>query len=336
MKALLRLLGRLLALRLFTRGAGQPRPEEVEPDPSEREVTRSRRAEGVVVWLLLLAGLAGFGFVACFVVIPHDYQALGATLGLALVFAGLAAVVVGKKVVPQETKVEERSQLSRDEEQEEIDAMLHAGGEGITRRRALTAACGLAGAGITAAVVAPIAAFGPDVGEIIDTTGWRRGRYVVDDSERRINFESIGVGGFMTGFPEGVDREALGSSIVIVRMNPEEIHMPPERRTWTPEGLIAYSKICTHAGCAVSMFRYPLSPSTTPKGPALVCPCHYSTFDAGRAAEVTFGPAGRPLPQLPLMLDAAGYLVAAGPYSGPPGPAWLSVRSAPNPNRHPQ
>jgi ubiquinol-cytochrome c reductase iron-sulfur subunit len=65
-----------------------------------------------------------------------------------------------------------------------------------------------------------------------------------------------------------------------------------------------------------------LSPSTESKGPALVCPCHYSTFDVLDGGSVEFGPAGRPLPQLPLTIDAAGVLRATGPMSGPVGPSW--------------
>ena len=98
--------------------------------------------------------------------------------------------------------------------------------------------------------------------------------------------------------------------------------LPPERRDWAPEGILAFSKICTHAGCAVSLFRSPKSPSTTASGPALVCPCHYSTFDVTRGGKVTFGPAGRPLPQLPLRIEDDGRLVAAGELSDKPGPAW--------------
>jgi ubiquinol-cytochrome c reductase iron-sulfur subunit len=108
---------------------------------------------------------------------------------------------------------------------------------------------------------------------------------------------------------------------VVARLRPDEIQMPPDRTTWAPEGLVAYSQICTHAGCAVSMLRYPLNEETS-SGPALVCPCHYSTFDPRRAAQVTFGPAGRPLPQLPLALDAQRQLLAAGGLSAPPGPSW--------------
>ena len=75
-------------------------------------------------------------------------------------------------------------------------------------------------------------------------------------------------------------------------------------------------------GCAISLFRSPLSPTTQSRGPALVCPCHYSTFDVLDGGSVEFGPAGRALPQLPLQIDASGALTAAGPMSGPVGPSW--------------
>jgi ubiquinol-cytochrome c reductase iron-sulfur subunit len=112
---------------------------------------------------------------------------------------------------------------------------------------------------------------------------------------------------------------------VIVRISPAELDLPSGRETWAPEGILAYSKICTHAACSISLYRAPLYEPTSPR-PALVCPCHYSTFDVRRGAAVIFGPAGRPLPQLPLAIDSQRHLVATGGFSGPPGPSWLSVR----------
>ncbi len=109
---------------------------------------------------------------------------------------------------------------------------------------------------------------------------------------------------------------------MVVRVDPATLRLPAERAGWAPQGILAYSKICTHAACAISLFRDPLSPSTESKGPALVCPCHYSTFDVLDGGSVEFGPAGRPLPQLPLTIDSAGVLRAAGPMSGPVGPSW--------------
>jgi ubiquinol-cytochrome c reductase iron-sulfur subunit len=112
---------------------------------------------------------------------------------------------------------------------------------------------------------------------------------------------------------------------VLVRLPPEDLALPPERAGWDAEGVLAFSKICTHAGCAINLYRYPSFPPQSP-GPALVCPCHYSTFDPATGGERIFGPAGRSLPQLPLDRDEAGYLIAAGEFSGPIGPSWWGVR----------
>jgi ubiquinol-cytochrome c reductase iron-sulfur subunit len=112
---------------------------------------------------------------------------------------------------------------------------------------------------------------------------------------------------------------------VLVRVEPDTIDLPPRRRRWAPQGILAFSQICTHAGCAITLFRYPVDEQTS-KPPALVCPCHYSTFDVRRGARPVFGPAVRPLAQLPLAVDADGFLVADGPLAGSVGPSWLHVR----------
>ncbi len=107
---------------------------------------------------------------------------------------------------------------------------------------------------------------------------------------------------------------------------PDELRLPAGRADWAPQGILAFSKICTHAGCAVSEFRYPVFAATAPP-PAVVCPCHLSTFDVTTGGEVSFGPAGGPLPQLPRAIDGDGNLVAAGDLSGRPGPSWWGVRT---------
>ena len=109
--------------------------------------------------------------------------------------------------------------------------------------------------------------------------------------------------------------ESGDAGLVMVKLTPQYLHLPAERRDWAPQGIVAYSKICPHAGCAISLYRYPTFQSTS-VGPAFTCPCHYSTFAPGEGGRLLFGPAGRALPQLPLMLDAQGYLRAnagAGP-----------------------
>jgi ubiquinol-cytochrome c reductase iron-sulfur subunit len=320
-----RIAGALLAWALFLRGAGRRRPEDVEPDPSTRVAQRDRGAENLVIAAMLLSSLCGLA-VPFLYVLTANTQLLGGAFGAALAFAALGTALAGKRVVPHETAVAERQRLDHPETRAEIDEQLAASGDGVTRRRALGAAGAAAGVGICAAAAVPLFELGPKVGQIIARTPWHRGRYLVSEEDERLRADDVAYGEFLTLFPEGADKEAVGSAVVLVRIPANYIHLPRGRETWAPNGLLAYSKICTHAGCAVNTFRYPLWQPTTPHKPALVCPCHYSTFDVGRGAEVIFGPAGRPLPQLPLAIDSAGYVVAAGRLSGPPGPAWWSVR----------
>jgi ubiquinol-cytochrome c reductase iron-sulfur subunit len=112
-----------------------------------------------------------------------------------------------------------------------------------------------------------------------------------------------------------------------VRLAGKYLQLPPARREWAPQGILAYSKICPHAGCAISLYRYPTYQPTS-VGPAFTCPCHYSTFSPGEGGRLIFGPAGRSLPQLPLMIDDQGYLRAAGPFTEDIGPSWWNVRRA--------
>jgi len=318
----------LLLLRGGRRGPTLPPPV----DPREREVPgrgdRARGAELLTAALLALGGLAGLAFFVVYLLGPGRLtQWLGLALGVSLALLAAALIVAGKAVVPQEVAVEERAQLVHEQEEQEVAQLGVAGVEGVTRRRLLKGAAGVAGVGLGAALVTPIASLGPNVDERIEHTPWRRGVRVVDERGVPITADDVAFGTFATGFPEGASLRDLASPIVIVRLPPAVIHLPDGRAqaTWAPEGLLAYSKICTHAACAVNLYRYPSFPPTQPR-PALVCPCHYSTFDPARGAEVIFGPAGRPLPQLPLAIDpATRELRANGGYSGSIGPAWLEV-----------
>jgi Rieske Fe-S protein len=98
----------------------------------------------------------------------------------------------------------------------------------------------------------------------------------------------------------------------------------PWRCTWAPDGIVAYTKICPHAGCAISLYRY-LTYAPTSAEPAFTCPCDYSTFLPGQGGRLIFGPAGRSLPQLPLMVDAQGHVRAAGPFHEDIGPSWWNI-----------
>ncbi len=323
-------LGAFIALRTAVRAvlrgrdalAPEPSPAD-DYDPAERSVPADGRAELLVAVLLLLAALCGFGFIAVFVVLSYNNQLLGLTMGLALAFLAAATIVAGKFVVPQEVAVEERGELLREREAEEVVEMLEQGGEGISRRGLLAGAGGVAGVALAGAAAAPLASLGPRLHNI-HTTDWHRGVRLLDDTGKPYLASDIHVGAFYTALPEGGDPEHLGSGILVVRLPSEFLHLPPARQGWAVDGIVAYSKICPHAGCAISLYRYPTYAPTSSE-PAFTCPCHYSTFAPGLGGRLIFGPAGRALPQLPLMMDGRGQLRAAGPFHEDIGPSWWNT-----------
>jgi ubiquinol-cytochrome c reductase iron-sulfur subunit len=314
----------LVALAVLVLGRGRAR--DVEP-PRRRilPVHRpSRRDEAVVAWLLLGAAAAAAAFVVLYVVEP-DTQLLGVALALALALVAVALALASSRLVGRETRVAP-VERTHPEEQEEAAQLVEEGMDGISRRRLLVVAAGTAGAALTAAAIVPAASLGP----LFDTerllrTPWRRGVRLVDERGRRLLERDVVAGTLLTAFPEGVSRRRSDAPLVVIRLDPSSLELPAGRERWAPDGILAFSKICPHAGCAVSLYRTPRHPEFEP-GPALVCPCHYSTFDPVRGGELVFGPAGRPLPQLPLAIGAGGQLAAAGPFEEAVGPSWWGVR----------
>jgi ubiquinol-cytochrome c reductase iron-sulfur subunit len=264
--------------------------------------------------------------VVIYIVASTNTQLLGLAFGVMLALLALAAIVAGKLVVPQETSVEPRGELLVEPAAEEVVEMIEAGGDGISRRGLLVGAGGIAGAAALTAAAAPLASLGPRLHGIHDTP-WRRGVRLLDDQGRPYAAADIQVGTFYTALPEGGDPEHLGSGLLVVRLPADQIHLPPARQGWAPDGILGYSKICPHAGCAISLYRYPTYEPTS-AAPAFTCPCHYSTFAPGEGGRLIFGPAGRALAQLPLMIDSDGKLRAAGPFHEDIGPAWWNVHRA--------
>ena len=329
-----RVVALLAALRVFRRAKRQmpasqrpdTRPDpSTDVDPDERVVPANRRAETLVAALLLIGAVFGFGFTVVYI-LHGNTQLLGIAMGVTLALLAAAAIVAGKLVVPQETYTEPRGPLLVEEQAEEVAGMIESGGEGISRRALLTGAGGVAGAALVTAAATPVASLGPRLRGIHDTP-WQRGVRLVDDAGHPYLASEIQVGSFYTALPEGGDAENRGAGLLVVRLQGRYLQLPPARQGWAPQGILAYSKICPHAGCAISLYRYPTYQPTS-VGPAFTCPCHYSTFSPGEGGKLIFGPAGRSLPQLPLMVDGQGYLRAAGPFTEDIGPSWWNVRRA--------
>lgn len=309
---------------LLSRGKRRPEPARiVAPGPGDP------RAELAAVLAFLAAGACATAFVVVYAVdsLPRRTQLLGLSLGLAFAFLATGLVLLGKRVVTSEEVEEDYPPQRHAAGRAEVEQIVRESRDGITRRRLLKLAGGGAGLATGLALIAPAVSLGPvfDVGRLAFTP-WRRGRRLVDERGRPYRAAEIEEGSFYTAYPEAADREQLGAPLVVVRLPPDSLRLPAGRRGWAPGGIVAYSKICTHAGCAISLYRTPLFDEVAP-ATALVCPCHYSTFDPARGGAVTFGPAGRRLPQLPLAVDRRGILRAGGTFSGAVGPSWWGVRS---------
>ena len=116
----------------------------------------------------------------------------------------------------------------------------------------------------------------------------------------------------LTAYPEG-HVDAADSQVVLVRVDPSLLR-DDERADWSPDGLLAFSKVCTHAGCPVGLYEA--------QRHELLCPCHQSAFDVLQRCKPVFGPAAVELPQLPIAVGDDGTLHATGDFSAPVGPSF--------------
>jgi ubiquinol-cytochrome c reductase iron-sulfur subunit len=305
------------------------RKRRLWPGQRERIVPPAPQNSGseVLASLLLLAAAGcGVAFVVVYVLdrLPAHTQLLGLSLGLACLFVAAALVVTAKRLIVTE-ELEDDYPVDEHRDEQETIAQIVAD-SGFSRRRFLKLGLLAAGGALTAAILTPVASLGP----VIDmarfyATPWRRGRRLVDERGQPYRASDIEEDTLYTAFAEGSEKEEMGSSIVLVRLPKDLLRLPSGQAGYDADGIVAYSKVCTHAGCAISLYRAPLFQPDAPR-PALVCPCHYSTFDPAAGGKVTFGPAGRKLPMLPLTVAPNGELRAAGNFDEPVGPSWWGVR----------
>ena len=317
------------AVLLLRRRRRKPR---LRPGARERVVPPgepSPRAELLTLALLLAGAGCAVGLVAVYAIggLPGQTQLLGLALGLAFLAVGAALIVVAKRLVVTEEIEDDYPATEHPEEQVTIGELLEDSGSRVTRRRLFKLSLAGAGGALGIALLAPAASLGPvlDVNRFYETP-WRRGRRLVDEHGKPYHAADIEEKNFYTAFAEGADREELASSLILIRLPRHDLHLPPKNAGYDADGIVAYSKICTHAGCAISLYRAPLFQPNDPR-PALVCPCHYSTFDPGDGGSVTFGPAGRKLPMLPIYADSRGELRARGNFDEAVGPSWWGVRT---------
>lgn len=281
-----------------------------EPGPEERRIL-SRRVpdeteanDTVVIGSALVAALGGATFgVGWLAGWPTAVFGTGAGLGLIALGVALRRYVVER--FPDVEAVEARPPADADDEEPIADI------RPVPRRRLLgrviAGAAGVLGLGF----LAPVVSLGPAPSRAFSRTPWAAGVRLVTSDGEPVRPEDLPSGAVSTVWPsDNVGREI--AAVVVLRLATGE-PKPPTNLNWVVDGdVVAYSKVCTHAGCPVGLFRE--------TDAALFCPCHQSTFDAQRGAQPTFGPAARALPQLPLGVDGDGYLVARGDFPEPVGP----------------
>jgi ubiquinol-cytochrome c reductase iron-sulfur subunit len=245
---------------------------------------------------------------------------LGLGLAAALVGIGFGLVCWAKYLDLDEHVVQQREPLQiTPVAQAELHDEIESSTEIFGRRKVLLVLLGGSLASLVVGFVGPIGSLGPKPRGERARTSWRAGSRLVTTAGNPIEVAGSSYDQLVTVFPEG----SIGvddSQVVLVRLPPDVL----TQRTIDAgalEGWVAYSKICSHAGCSVGLFGIDNREPDTLR--QLVCPCHQSIFDPADAARPVGGPAPRPLPQLALDVDAQGYLVAKGDFSGPVGPvAW--------------
>jgi ubiquinol-cytochrome c reductase iron-sulfur subunit len=282
------------------------------PDP---EIPENPTAERLVGLAFVAAFVAGIGLLLVYV-LGGQTQIEAVLLTVCLGGIGFGIIVWAQALLPNRPVIEVRHPLGSGPAGADDADPLAA--PAITRRTMLVRLMLGAFAGLAAALAVPVFSLGPAPGRELFVTPWRRGLRLVDDSNVPVRSTQIPVGGLLTVFPEGFPGSSDGQALLI-NVGAGRLKLSADRSGWAPDGFVAYSKLCTHAGCPVGLYRATLE--------SLICPCHQSTFDVLRGAIPTGGPAVRPLPQLPITLQADGTFAALGDFPEPVGPSFWNVHS---------
>ena len=310
---------------------------------ADHDPAAAKRAERQVATMFGISALGTILLIVSYIFVPQDLfifipvmgdqnahqLGLGIGMAISLFFIGLGAIHWAKTLMPDTEVVAERHEFrSPDSDRKEfVDAVKSgAGAAGLGRRSLIKKSLGAA-LGLSA--LSPLLLLrdlGPLPKKELEKTTWKAGTHLVTDpGNRRIKASDLEVGAVAQVLPEIEDPEHRKLSdigkdaVLLIRLRPEEFNLDADRLAMTHEGIIAFSKICSHMGCAVALYEQQTK--------HLLCPCHQSTFDVTRAAKVIFGPAARPLPQLDITVDSEGYLVARNPFSEPVGPSFWERNS---------
>ena len=310
----------------------RPRKADVDPKAADRAERQSAALFGLSILgtIVALVGYFGMDFGDDVGSIRAFTAVLGLGIALAMLGIGLGAIHWAKTLMRDHEMVEERHPMRSSAEaragaiQDLKDGAVDSGLTGPKRRSLLK------GSLITALAIAPLALLVPQIGSMggdwnvskFRHTMWAKGvRLAKDPSGEPIKAADVTIGSVFHVIPEGLNElehgkieEKAKAVVLLIRLNPADLNVQEGREDWSFDGIVAYSKICTHVGCPVALYEQQTH--------HLLCPCHQSTFDVANGAKVVFGPAKRPLPQLPIAVDDEGYIVAQSDFHEPVGPSY--------------
>ncbi|MDF3297159.1 cytochrome bc1 complex Rieske iron-sulfur subunit [Streptomyces tropicalis] len=314
---------------------GLPPHEHRIQDVDERA---ARRSERTVALLFTVSMLAAVAFIASYVAIPKDKAiyvfplghisalnfALGLTLGLALFCIGAGAVHWARTLMSDVEVADERHAIAADPDTRakvHADFKLGAQESQLGRRKLIRTTMLGALTLVPLSGIVLLRDLGPLPGDKLRHTLWAKGKRLVNmNTNLPLRPEDVAVGSLTFAMPDGLKEtdedfqtEIAKAALMIVRLQPDNIKDKREL-DWSHQGVVAYSKICTHVGCPISLYEQQTH--------HVLCPCHQSTFDLSDGARVIFGPAGHALPQLRIGVDSEGYLQALGDFEEPVGPAF--------------
>ncbi|MBB5082559.1 cytochrome bc1 complex Rieske iron-sulfur subunit [Nonomuraea endophytica] len=299
----------------------------------------ARKAEKIVALCFTITFLSAIAFIILYVQIQvgtpestgQSNLALGGTLTLALLGLAVGITVWVRSIMPKYNLIQERHDLATDEttREEVADTFLQGANEsGFVKRPLLRRTLLLASAPLGLLPLVLLRDLdnskmtGANFNKLLRHTVWAETRkkpmkLIVEGTGQPIRAADFNSpGGILSVVPEGYehDMNALAkATLILIKFRPEDLK-PGTNKNWTHDGIVAYSKICTHVGCPAALYE-----QTTHH---ILCPCHQSTFDAADGAKVIFGPAARPLPQLNIGVDAEGFLIAKDDFNVPVGPSY--------------
>ncbi len=321
-----------VARRLLGDGQATERAEEPELPTEPANPARARKAEQLAALCFAISFLGSAAFVAAYVIFQvHSLDktfrsnlALGGSMTVAFLAIAVGAVIWVRELMPNVELSEERHPLaSTEEDRKAFERTFTEGAETsqVVKRPLLRRSLLVALGPLALAPLIVLRDLGPLPRATLRHTAWKKGtRLVVFGSYEPIKAADFSSpGSLITVVPEGTadDLEAVAkAATIIIKFRPGELKHPTVLN-WTVNDIVAYSKICTHVGCPAALYEH-----TTHH---ILCPCHQSTFDAQRGAKVLFGPAPRPLPQLPITVDSEGYLVAQSDFHVPVGPSFWEL-----------